>query len=108
MKERLAILLNHNARKVNRKVLKELKEASPHADFYITRTLEEAENALKKIAKEEYDLVFTGGGDGTICHAITRLNELCVGKKEPLIGVLPLGTGNAISSFLETHVELRT
>ena len=101
-KPKIAVLLNNNARKVNACVVGKIKEQVPHADIFLTHTLEEAESALKKVARGRYDLCFTGGGDGTVCHAVTRLSELSAGRQPPPIGVLPLGTGNAIASYLES------
>jgi diacylglycerol kinase family enzyme len=102
MDKKTAVLLNQNARKVTPKLINQLQEAAPDADFYVTKTLEEGNQALKQIAKGRYKMLFTGGGDGTICHAITQLNEKCQNKKMPTLGILPLGTGNAIASFLES------
>ena len=96
---RVAVLLNRNARKVTEAVMARLRRREPRADFFFTRNLAEAEKALIEIATGRYDLLFTGGGDGTICHAITRLQTLCEGAL-PRIGILPLGTGNGIASYL--------
>ena len=95
----VAVLLNQNARRVTETVMARLRSREPKADFFFTRSLDEAERALQEIAGGGYDLLFTGGGDGTICHAITRLQALCV-EELPRIGILPLGTGNGIASYL--------
>ena len=99
---RVAVLLNRNARKVNALMINRIRRQAPHADIFVTGNLAEAEEALQTVANGRYDLCFTGGGDGTVCHAVTRLNELSEYKNAPPIGVLPLGTGNAIASFLES------
>jgi diacylglycerol kinase family enzyme len=96
---KIAVLLNQNARKVNRRLVSHLKSVVPHAAFYLTETLSEANQALERIANGRYDVCFTGGGDGTICHAITRLKQL---NAQIDIGILPLGTGNAIAHYLES------
>jgi diacylglycerol kinase family enzyme len=97
---KVAILLNKNARKVNARTIKRLRAEAPHAELFVTESMEEAERALSQVAQGRYDVLFTGGGDGTVCHAITRVSELCEGQPAPHIGVLPLGTGNAIASYL--------
>jgi len=99
---KVAILLNRNARKVNARTIRNLKRQAPEAEIFVTESLEDAERAFKRVARGQYDLLFTGGGDGTVCHAVTRVSELCRGRKAPNIGVLPLGTGNAIASFLDS------
>jgi len=101
-KPKVAVLLNHNARKVNAKMIKDIRARAPHADIFVTHDIQEAEQALCQVAHGKYDLCFTGGGDGTVCHAVTRLSELSGDRSAPPIGVLPLGTGNAIASFLES------
>jgi diacylglycerol kinase family enzyme len=95
-------LLNQNARKVNKSLVAKIKAQAPHADVFLTHTLEEAEKALTQVARGRYDLCFTGGGDGTVCHAVTRLSELTSSRGTPPIGVLLLGTGNAIASYLSS------
>ncbi len=100
--QRVAILLNKNARKVNARSIQALRRQAPNADFFVTGSLAEAEAALQAVAKGKYDLLFTGGGDGTVCHAVTRVSELCRGGAAPDIGILPLGTGNAIASYLQS------
>lgn len=99
---RVAVLLNRNARKVNAQMINRIRLQVPSADIFVTESLAEAEKALQTVARGQYDICFTGGGDGTVCHAVTRLNELSEHFHAPPIGVLPLGTGNAIASFLES------
>ncbi len=101
-KPKIAVLLNQNARKVNAKMVNRIKSQAPDADIFVTSTMHEAEQALSQVATGKYDLCFTGGGDGTVCHAVTRLSELSAGRKSTPIGVLPLGTGNAIASYLDS------
>ena len=102
IKPRIAVLLNRNARKVNAKMVSRIRNQAPDADVFVTSNMREAEEALSRVATGRYDLCFTGGGDGTVCHAITRLSELSGHRKAPPIGVLPLGTGNAIASYLDS------
>ena len=99
---KVAVLLNRNARKVTAQMITRIRRQAPNADIFVTESLAEAEEALQTVANGRYDLCFTGGGDGTVCHAVTRLNELSDHRAAPPIGVLPLGTGNAIASYLES------
>ena len=48
------------------------------------------------------DLVVFGGGDGTVVMGLALIAEACrgAGKPEPAIGILRLGSGNAIADVL--------
>ena len=64
-----------------------------------TESLDEARTAIRAEVKRGADLVVLGGGDGTIVMGLTLLGEACrgAGRKEPAIGILRLGSGNAIA-----------
>lgn len=98
---RTAVILNANAKRVTEKVRRDVTEVVPHADVFYTQSLEEAAFVTRRVADNGYDFVFTGGGDGTVVHAIDqvcrRLDEL--GRPYPHFGVLKLGTGNGVADF---------
>ena len=115
--DRLAVVLNHNANKVNERVAKRLRSLLPSTtDFYYSHTLEEAEAFARQIVHKGYGTVISGGGDGTltnlinqVCHSIDEANERRVqrarsfGEIQPLLqypefGLLKLGTGNGLSA----------
>lgn len=50
---------------------------------------------LRKVQKRNYDYIFVAGGDGTVSWVLNGL----VGSSIP-VGVIPLGTGNAIAQEL--------
>src|SRR5205823_12656899 len=58
------------------------------------------------------DLVVLGGGDGTVVMGLALVAEACrgAGRGEPAIGVLRLGSGNAIADALgatdDPHADL--
>ncbi len=103
--KRIAVLLNANARSVDEKIRKKAQEFIKKEDLFFSHSIEEAEQFAKEIVRRGYEKVFTGGGDGTITHA---LNAIRARAKElnlptPQFGVLKLGTGNALARFLETR-----
>ncbi len=100
--QKSAFLLNANARAVSRHMVNRLKEVIPHGDLFLSRTLDEAQTCMRTIVRRGYARVFTGGGDGTLMNAITLLRQFSdeMGKPMPEIGVLRLGTGNAMAGSL--------
>lgn len=117
--DRLAVVLNHNANKVNDRVAKKLRSLLPAStDFYYSHSLEEAESFARQIVHKGYGTVISGGGDGTltnlinqVCRYIDEANERRVqrarsfGEIQPLLpypefGLLKLGTGNGLSSVV--------
>ncbi|MBK07534.1 MAG: hypothetical protein CL920_19300 [Deltaproteobacteria bacterium] len=108
--KRIAILLNGNARKVTQALVDQLSYTVPRKDIYFSKTLEEAKRFCQLIYEREYDLVFTGGGDGTLLNGVTELqrcHEQAVTKRRfPVLGVLHLGTGNAVAGFLGARANI--
>ena len=110
----IAILLNANARLVTNKVRHSLEKVIPKAHLFFSRTREEAQDFVQHIIDSKYRVVFSGGGDGSFVNLINLATDY-VKKKNlarglltkfnpplemPHFGVLKLGTGNGISSFV--------
>ncbi|MCP4500594.1 MAG: hypothetical protein GY822_11595 [Deltaproteobacteria bacterium] len=100
--KRSAFLLNQNARRVNDKMVKQLLEVVPHGDLFLSKTLDDAAHFVDVIVARGYGTVYTGGGDGTVVSTLNLLEKAVEkhGKKMPAIGVLKLGTGNAMANTL--------
>lgn len=101
---RVAFFLNANAKSVTKKLLTKLKTIIPKEDLFLSMNLSEAEQNIQEILNLGYAYVFCGGGDGTVVSAINYINEY--GRRHPhellpKIGVLGLGTGNALARFLQ-------
>jgi diacylglycerol kinase family enzyme len=96
---RAAFLLNANARAVNDRLIEELAEIVPAGDLFLSRTLEDAEIFVRTIARRGYGKVYLGGGDGTLVTTLALLRQVVAKEKlaMPAIGVLKLGTGNAMA-----------
>ncbi|HEY8077100.1 MAG TPA: diacylglycerol kinase family protein [Labilithrix sp.] len=90
----LHILVNANAKRGGRRIAVQIARALPGASVRLTKTIAEVEGWLRTI--KDPRCIFSAGGDGT---AVVLLNALDrVWPKDaplPVVGALPLGTGNA-------------
>ncbi|TNE52444.1 MAG: hypothetical protein EP343_00255 [Deltaproteobacteria bacterium] len=107
---KVAVLLNGNARRVTRRLLKKLERHIPREHIYYSTTMEEAHQCCEALYRGSYDVVFTGGGDGTLMNCVTELqrfhDEDPTPKPLPVLGVLHLGTGNAVASTLSADSRI--
>lgn len=98
-----AFVLNANAKNVTDKVVSELVDLIPAGDLFYSRSIDESEHFYRTILKRGYARVFSGGGDGTLVNAINTIRRLTSREffgKAPAVGVLKLGTGNAMASLV--------
>jgi diacylglycerol kinase family enzyme len=96
--KKVAVILNVNARRVNERVKRKLASFLPADSIFATKDVGEAKKAVQAILEKKFDLVFCGGGDGTIVTTISIIRELldAGGRYDvPPIGILKMGTGNA-------------
>ena len=101
-----AVMLNANARGVTRGVRKNIERIVPPEDIFFSNSQGESQDMVQEIASRRYPTVFTGGGDGTFVQFVNDY----VGASEPVslqeevpnIGVLHLGTGNAVASIVSS------
>ncbi len=103
-KGRVAVLLNANAKRVTEKVRDSIAQLMPKDDLFFSRSLDEAESIARTLIERRYDVVLTGGGDGTIVQTMNNLiraadRAACGLYRPPLpdLGALRLGTGNALA-----------
>jgi len=116
--ERVAVLLNANAKSVSEKLRRELEAFVPADDLFFSRTFEEARSIARTVLSRGYRTVLTGGGDGTfvgfancIMDAAERPESFSLSSGGaalrlapaslpiPRFGVLKLGTGNAVAGL---------
>ena len=90
--------MNGNARRVDKRLRAKLERVLP-GRVRFTTSLEHARAVIREDVHRGLDLIVLGGGDGTIVMGLTLLAEACrgAGKPEPAIGILRLGSGNAIA-----------
>ena len=95
---RAVAIVNGNARRVRGRMRKRLAAALP-GGVRFTESLDQARTTIRAEIARGVDLVLLGGGDGTFVMGLTLIAEACrgMGRPEPAIGVLRLGSGNAIA-----------
>jgi len=102
---RFAVMLNDNAKKVTPAIREELAALVPPDDLFFSRTIEEADEITRTLVKRRYPVVFTGGGDGTVVDFIDRITRVSEELRDyplPNVGILRLGTGNAIAQMVSS------
>lgn len=116
--ERVAVLLNANAKAVTESLRRELENFLPPEDVFYSRTLDEARGIARTVLDRGYRTVLTGGGDGTFVGYVNCILEeagaagprsrsaggaalrLAPAQRPlPRFGVLKLGTGNALAEY---------
>lgn len=75
MKEKIAVIINPNARKVKKGLYTErmLKHVFPYAEYFTTSNEEELKSALREIRDGNYILICGLGGDGTHHMILTNI-----------------------------------
>ncbi len=109
-RKNIAIILNNNARNVNHDIKEQVEELIPRNNIFYTNSLEEADATIAKILNSHYTHIFTGGGDGTLVYFINKMKEIKkkakIKKKLPAVGILRLGTGNAVAIYTNSGKKI--
>ncbi len=95
---RVAVILNKNARRYTRRLAGDIAEIIPRRHIWATASLAEARDAVGEIMDGGFDVIFAGGGDGTIVTMLSAIRDIVSSggaRPVPPIGILKLGTGNA-------------
>ncbi|HVW24025.1 MAG TPA: diacylglycerol kinase family protein [Polyangiaceae bacterium] len=97
--DRIAVVVNGNARSVTNEVISTLDQILLGGDLFVSRRLEEGPDLARTIINRGYGTVLTGGGDGTFTAVLTDVVREArrQGKPLPRFGFLKLGTGNALA-----------
>ena len=103
--ERYAVLLNARARGWTGEVHEAVQRFVPSRDLFLTDDFRQAQTTVERVLDADYDVIFTGGGDGTVVYLINAIEAFVQAGKikreeAPPVGVLRLGTGNAIATYL--------
>jgi diacylglycerol kinase family enzyme len=82
----LAIIANPNAHRNRNWPLASLalRKAAPGAALYETRTDSELKDATRRVLHDEPRVIAIAGGDGTVTHTVTMLEETFPGRLPPL------------------------
>ncbi|MCK6503853.1 diacylglycerol kinase [Myxococcota bacterium] len=103
-----AVVLNANAGRVTPRLTRALGEIVPRERLFLTESPEHARHVLERCVEDEVDTVFAGGGDGTIVGVINTLAELRArSERVPDVGILRLGTGNALAHWMKSTTPER-
>lgn len=107
VRRRVAVIANLS-RPATRRALDQLREqlGLPGVTVVGTTDLAEAREAVYQQAARADALLFAGG-DGTFTLGLTLLAEARRGRALPAVGVLPLGTGNALAHSLNLPTGVR-
>jgi diacylglycerol kinase family enzyme len=97
--QRIAVVVNGNAKSVTDEVISTLDQILLGGDLFVSRRLEDARDIARTLLDRGYGTVLTGGGDGTFTVMITEVVREArrLGKPLPRFGLLKLGTGNALA-----------
>ena len=98
---RFAVILNANARRVSQEVAERVGEVVPPEDLFLSSSAEEAATIADQIVRRGYGTVFAGGGDGTVMDFINHISRVPP-EQRPAVGILKLGTGNAMSRLVSS------
>jgi diacylglycerol kinase family enzyme len=95
---RAVAIVNGNARRVGAGVRARLEHVLP-GGVRFTTSLDHAREVIRQDIGRGLDLVVLAGGDGTVVMGLALVAEACrgAGRPEPAIGILRLGSGNAIA-----------
>ena len=97
---RFGVILNANAGRVTRALARRVRRTVGEDRVFLTTSRESATEALQTCIERGYKTVFAGGGDGTIVDTINSLERFRGDAQVPAVGVLRLGTGNALAHWL--------
>jgi diacylglycerol kinase family enzyme len=95
-----AVVLNANAGRVTNRLARSVEQVVPRDRLFYTESPEHADEVFQHCIHNEIGTVFAGGGDGTVIGAINALNTMRGEQRMPNVGVLRLGTGNALAHWL--------
>lgn len=91
------VLINRRAGRASPRMLAALHAAAP--TLIVTDTAAEADAALAALVAGGAPRIVLGGGDGTLVAGLAAIARAAAarGAPEPVVGVLALGTGNAVA-----------
>jgi len=92
------------AKKILPQVEAEFIKHNIEFELQLTDYPEHATEIMKEAKLRSFDAVVAAGGDGTLFEVINGYYQNRSKKKIPL-GILPVGTGNAVARDLELHVS---
>jgi diacylglycerol kinase family enzyme len=116
--EKVAVLLNPNARAVTEHVQREIARFVPASDLFVSHDLGEARAIVGRVLQQGYTTLLIGGGDGTfvgfVNEVVSQLQDeevmlyadggaarkVVTRKRTIRFGILRLGTGNSLAGLV--------
>lgn len=89
----VAVLCNSRAKRVTPMAVRSLARALPDAEVLVSEDKRQARRLLEALRSRSPRIVFSAGGDGAMVQLLNVLRETWP-RPFPVIGILPLGTGN--------------
>lgn len=105
--DRYAVVVNANAGRFTPRLARALRDSVPAHRLHLTETPDHAEEVIQRCVEQEVGTIFAGGGDGTIVGVINSLQRLHGQAPLPRVGVLRMGTGNALARWLGSGRPMR-
>lgn len=107
--DRVAVVLNGNARQVTDQLVESFDRVVGRGDLFLSRNLDEAHGIALSIVEAGYPVVLTGGGDGTFVQMVTSITKEAKSRSQepPRFGLLKLGTGNSLAWALGAGTSRR-
>src|SRR5262249_54072304 len=104
---RAVAIVNGNARDLRGRLRARLERTLP-GNVRFTESLDDARSTIRAEIRRGTDLVILGGGDGTVVMGLTLIGEACrgLGKPEPAIAILRMGSGNAIADTVNAGDDI--
>lgn len=105
--DRVAVVVNGNAKGVTDDLVEILDQIVQSGDLLVSRSLDEGRQIARMIVERGYPTVLTGGGDGTFTQMVTFVVREADLQNRPIprFGLLRLGTGNALAWVLGARSE---
>lgn len=105
----VAFVLNGNAGSVTPEICSRLGRLFGEKDVFVSQRLEDVGPIADRLLGEGYDTVLVGGGDGSFTVMVTEITRRArlKGLNTPRLGVLKLGTGNAMAKVAGADRALR-
>lgn len=102
---RYAVLLNARAKRWTGDLHEDVQRLVPSEDLFLTDDLQQADRTVDKMLERGYEVIFAAGGDGTLAYLFNSLwrkvqEGVLEAEDVPPIGVLRMGTGNALATYV--------
>lgn len=106
LERKIAIVFNEKALKVNEKLEnKFIRYEGSDLKIYVPKSIEELKDNLQEIIENDFEVLVSGGGDGTLFELINSIRNF--NGNFPLFGVIKAGTGNGLAGEIGAKKSLR-